>query len=353
MLEQRDRRFLDKAIAAFNSVQQAIVCELAAAPLRDIDAGWLSWPPSPELSGNAGSSQHTVCVSSLPFEDNWFSHTEGTLSIISTSGWETQFSPPHVDCYLLAELALGAFIQSCNIDENALRPHEDDTGCFFDLCANKASMRWKMKCGYLCGAHQELYRQFGGQDECLEAIVKILDAVRSVALGRSCLATAARPAGKPRVFIGSSSEGQRVASKLNDLLDGDAECTIWADGVFGLGQCTLEALVDATRDYDFAVLVLTPDDVTTRRARTGNAPRDNVLFELGLFMGALGRRRTFVVRPRDVEIEMPSDLAGITAATFQWNREDRNLGAALRPAATRIAESIAAELAPSRPEPRR
>src|SRR5439155_16414494 len=66
-------------------------------------------------------------------------------------------------------------------------------------------------------------------------------------------------------------------------------------------------------------------------------PRDNVLFELGLFMGALGRNRTFVVHSRTTPPMMPSDLAGITPATFE---ERSNLEAALGPACTKIRRAI-------------
>ena len=48
------------------------------------------------------------------------------------------------------------------------------------------------------------------------------------------------------------------------------------------------------------------------RKKKQAAPRDNVIFELGLFMGALGRERTFIVKPRHVDIKIPSDLLGVT-----------------------------------------
>ena len=40
--------------------------------------------------------------------------------------------------------------------------------------------------------------------------------------------------------------------------------------------------------FDFAILVLTADDLVASRDVLSTAPRDNVLFELGLFMGGLG-----------------------------------------------------------------
>ena len=69
---------------------------------------------------------------------------------------------------------------------------------------------------------------------------------------------------------------------------------MWHQGVFDLSSGTLESLVAAIDDYDFATLVLTPDDLLEKRDVTGRCPRDNVLFELGLFMGA---RRAQVAPP--------------------------------------------------------
>lgn len=142
---------------------------------------------------------------------------------------------------------------------------------------------------------------------------------------------------KPTVFIGSSKEGKDVAAKLQTDLDHDVDCTIWHDGVFGLSGGTLESLVAALNDFDFAVLVITPDDMVRKRGEEKQIARDNVIFELGLFMGALGRDRTYYLHCRDDEIEFPSDLAGIKGATF--GRRD-NLAAALRPAATDILDRI-------------
>ena len=68
---------------------------------------------------------------------------------------------------------------------------------------------------------------------------------------------------------------------------------------------------------DFAVLLLSPDDKVISRDTTSDAPRDNIVFELGLFMGALGHSRTFLVYPHGIDIKIPTDLAGITPLTYE------------------------------------
>ena len=144
---------------------------------------------------------------------------------------------------------------------------------------------------------------------------------------------------KPRVFIGSSAEGLKIAKAIQYNLDHAAACTIWSQGVFGLSGGTLESLVQTASSFNFAILVLTPDDVTVKRGVTRNSARDNVLFELGLFVGALGRGRTFMVCSRDEQIDLPSDLAGITPATFS-SRPDSDLPGALGAACYEIERAM-------------
>ncbi|MCH7726625.1 MAG: nucleotide-binding protein, partial [Planctomycetes bacterium] len=146
---------------------------------------------------------------------------------------------------------------------------------------------------------------------------------------------------KPRMFIGSSVEGKDIAEMIQLGLEYDVETTIWHQGVFGLSQGSLEALVAAANEFDFAALVLTPDDLKTKRGADIGNPRDNVVFELGLFMGALGRERTFIVYNRDIDLELPTDLAGVTPATFA-ERMDGNLQAAVGPVCTKIKSAIIA-----------
>jgi predicted nucleotide-binding protein len=140
---------------------------------------------------------------------------------------------------------------------------------------------------------------------------------------------------RPSMFIGSSSEGHRVAQHVQVLLERVCETEIWDQGVFGLSQGTLESLMLAIRQFDFAVLVLTPDDLQVSRGTERPVARDNVIFELGLFTGALGRERTFMLYDRSAPPALPSDLAGISAATFAPNSSG-NLGAALGPPCAKI-----------------
>lgn len=145
---------------------------------------------------------------------------------------------------------------------------------------------------------------------------------------------------KPSIFIGSSSEGLKAAQAIEFQLHQEAEVTIWNEGFFGLGGGALETLVNALERFDFAILVLTLDDLVMSREVSSQCPRDNVMFELGLFMGRLGRSRTFIVCNSAENLKLPSDLAGVTIAKYDENRSDRNLIAAVGPACTPIRNVI-------------
>jgi predicted nucleotide-binding protein/predicted ester cyclase len=156
-------------------------------------------------------------------------------------------------------------------------------------------------------------------------------------------AASSRPE-RPRVFIGSSVEGLPVAEAIQFDLQYFADVTLWDQGVFHLTEATLTALTQAADQSDFAILVLTADDVVTRRGKTIVTARDNVIFELGLFMGWLGPERVFIVYSRDDSPTLPSDLAGVTAATFA-ERADGNMDAAVGPASIQIKRAMEAVMA--------
>jgi predicted nucleotide-binding protein len=91
-------------------------------------------------------------------------------------------------------------------------------------------------------------------------------------------------------------------------------------------------------EYHHGVFVFTPDDQLSVRGEFKQVARDNVLFELGMFIGKLGRKRAFVVHPGSRGLSLPSDLAGITTAPY--DPHEKNLAAALGPVATRVRAAI-------------
>jgi len=121
---------------------------------------------------------------------------------------------------------------------------------------------------------------------------------------------------KPRLFLGSSSEGLPHAQVIEAHLAKDFEVRLWTQGLFLPGHYPLESLEAVAKECMFAVIVGTDDDVLTKRGTTSRAIRDNLVFEFGLFFGLFGRKRTILVTPKRVALALPSDLDGLTRATY-------------------------------------
>ena len=129
----------------------------------------------------------------------------------------------------------------------------------------------------------------------------------------------------PAIFIGSSTEGLPIARAISaDLLRrGGSRVQLWDEGVFRLSESVPDGLTRAAAEYDFAVFVFSPDDIVISRQTEIPGPRDNVVFELGLFAGHLGRERTFVVVLESGKVKLPSDFAGVTHANYFVQRDDQ------------------------------
>ena len=125
---------------------------------------------------------------------------------------------------------------------------------------------------------------------------------------------------KPKVFVGSSSEGKEVAQTFCTALQPIAKMVPWwASPEFEPMQATLSALLVACNAYDFGLFIMTPDDRIESRGRSQSSARDNVLFEMGLFLGKLGAERVFVFIQEGKSkkaVKMPSDLAGVIIPRF-------------------------------------
>jgi hypothetical protein len=146
---------------------------------------------------------------------------------------------------------------------------------------------------------------------------------------------------KPKLFIGSSSEQLELAYAAQEGLERDVEVTVWTQSIFELSKTAMASLIDALDENDFGLFILAPDDITAMRDASRQTVRDNVIFELGLFIGRMGSDRCFMIVPRGVDdLHLPSDLLGLTPATFDPDRQDKNLVAALGPACNRIRKAI-------------
>jgi predicted nucleotide-binding protein len=233
--------------------------------------------------------------------------------------------------YIVFQFAFFALkFSGCDIDF-----HKEDRGCLFDYREQKQGIVDAIRKGHLCDqCKSKLLKKNGGVSSAqLQSIFKLLAVASKIIQG------VPEPIRKAKIFIGSSVEGLEIARAIQRELEHDFEVEIWNQSdVFVLGSGALEALEAAVANYDFGIFVFTPDDKITTRDQTKPVARDNVIFEAGLFTGKIGRRRSFIVKPRNIQLQVPSDLNGITPADYDSSKT--NLTAAVGTACTKIRESI-------------
>lgn len=122
-----------------------------------------------------------------------------------------------------------------------------------------------------------------------------------------------------RVFIISSAEAIEIGRAVQNAFAHDPfVIKLWTDGVFKISNYAIESLEAELDKSDFAIAIAQPDDLTTTRNVSSPSPRDNVIFELGFFMGRLGRHRAILLEPRGEEVKLPSDLTGIQSVPYRF-----------------------------------
>lgn len=141
---------------------------------------------------------------------------------------------------------------------------------------------------------------------------------------------------KPKIFIGSSKSGYEVAEKVKACLSNVGDCFLWQDeGVWEPNKSTFDNLLRMASFFDFGVFVATADDATLTNDKIVIEPRDNVILEMALFLGALGKDKSFLLVEED--IKLPSDFNGIYMPRFKTGNQE-SIEAACRAFESKIAE---------------
>ncbi|WP_133513039.1 TIR domain-containing protein [Candidatus Thiosymbion oneisti] len=118
---------------------------------------------------------------------------------------------------------------------------------------------------------------------------------------------------KPAIFIGSASESLHIVDRIVESLSTSGVVPIqWDVGAFEPTEMTFQSLLDKKEEVDFSCFVLDPQDILISRGSEEITPRDNIVFEIGLFIGMLGPKRTFIVFPEGNMPKLPTDLHGMT-----------------------------------------
>jgi predicted nucleotide-binding protein len=136
---------------------------------------------------------------------------------------------------------------------------------------------------------------------------------------------------KAKLFIGSSAESVEVAEALQSNLHFSFDVTVWSQLLFPPSHTTLAPLIKQAKSSDFAIFVFQPNDLTLLRDSLVSTVRDNVILELGLFIGQIGLERTYFLIPEKETLHIASDLIGLTPLSYDANHSS-GLMAGLGPA---------------------
>ena len=131
------------------------------------------------------------------------------------------------------------------------------------------------------------------------------------------------------IFIASTTEGIDIARKIQLNFEFDKfDTIIWDQFVDQPSKIVIESIEGASKKFNYAIIVCTQDDIKFIRVSKKLSVRDNIIFELGLFIGTIGRDHVFIVKPR-IEFDLPSDLLGVIPVSYDIERFKENPQAAL------------------------
>lgn len=126
---------------------------------------------------------------------------------------------------------------------------------------------------------------------------------------------------KPKIFIGSSTSGYPIAEKVKNYLSKIGDCFLWQEpDVWETNRSTFDNLIRMSNYFDFGVFVATADDLTLTNDKLVIEPRDNVILEMSLFLGAMGHNKSFLLVEDGVKL--PSDFSGIYMPRFDKAKEE-------------------------------
>lgn len=176
-----------EAVNVVNASQKYFLLRLQEAPIVIEPAdGPIVCRAAAAQIGRDFPDRDVICITDRPFSDNWFSHEYRHCGIITTSDWEQIFAPPALRIYLVYQIAQALIPIEADLTEEMLLRlvHEPPIGCLHDLNASKPDIKYGMVAGNMCFVCEGNLRQFGVDQEALDAVRRILATVRDEAVGR-------------------------------------------------------------------------------------------------------------------------------------------------------------------------
>lgn len=297
---------VSQAINRMNAVQNFFHYTLTISE-TDISSGnYISWPVFIRNT-DQHNGEYTIYITEKPFIDSWFSHESHNVAVISTDGWEERFAPPSLKAYLVYQIAQISLVYVGDLSENMeLRLlHDEAEGCMFDFCQVKKDIRFGMTSGVICPKCKATLTRFGIDDAPIDAAERMLNFVRSEAIGKPILFD------ENRAFIvmrfSSHDENDHaykygIIPALSDL----GITSYRADNTINSGQL----LKKIWQYIERSRFVIAKVDVQNL----------NVYFELGLAMGL--DRDVLLIAEDGLVMDLPSDLRNWECLTYPKGNYD-------------------------------
>ena len=290
-----------------------------------------------------------ICLTQENVHPQWLRFESGALSKSLTSPlsvYALELTPADISgplspfqCAIAKKESTYRLISSLNLISGKYKITEERLKTMFEIHWPALENRLKAISSLnISKTEQENHKSFEEKlDEALDLLYSLCEIDRSttVQAGQDKILQQKRAHSKPRIFISSSIAGLHIAEIIKVGLEQVANCTIWTQDIFKNTGADIENIVNIAADFDYAIIILTLEDVLIKNDEQRLGERDNMVFELGLFTGTLGRAHTFMVICKDDPIRLPSDLAGVTVALYS-KRSANNLLAALEPVCTQI-----------------
>lgn len=255
-----------------------------------------------------GRDPRSILVTETVLDDNWFSHEYRDSAIITIADWESRYAPPSLRSYLIYQLAQALINFAADMSEEmALNMvHEPAVGCVYDMAVNKRDIKYGMMAGNVCATCVGRLRGLGAKQEAIDALVSILDLVRSEALG---IPLSLNP---DEVFV------------VMRFTENDENDNAWKYGIrVGVERSGLNVLRADNRVESGQLLDKIQRHIARGRLIIAKVDQDNlnVYFELGLAMGM--RKDVLLVSDDSLVLSLPSDLRNWECLTYRKGDYDQ------------------------------
>jgi len=292
-----------EAVNHLNASQRYFFLRLQEEPIAIHPAGAaIQGDTAAEQIATKLPGRKVICITDRPFVDNWFSHEYRHCAVITTSDWEQVFAPPSLRAYLIYQCAQALIPIEADLTEEMLLQlvHDPPIGCCHDLNRNKHDIKYGMVSGNMCFRCEGSLRQFGVDPAALDAVRRILAAVRDEAVGRPRIVDPL----SAFVVMRFSEHDENANAYRYGLLPGLMDV--------GLTPHRGDDTVHSAQILDKVLRYLERSRFVVAKVDVQNL---NVYFELGLAMGL--DKDVLLVSESSLIMTLPSDLRNWECVTHE------------------------------------